>query len=176
MINGDMQLFHTGIIVDDLGTAMASWGVALGLHWAPPKTATTPMRCPDGVMEREVRFSYSVEGPHHIELLQQVDPSPYLSLTGGRHIHHLGYYTRDLAGQSRRLEELGFPCELSGVAPGAADEASSAGGVARATFHRNVLAPGMWIELVDESVASDIDPWMADAARHHGIAYTSPFG
>jgi hypothetical protein len=169
MIDRDMQLFHTGIIVDDLEGAMSSWGVALGLHWAPPKTATTPMRCPDGVKGREVRFSYSVEGPHHIELLEQVDPSPYLSLTGGRYIHHLGYYTRDLAGQSRRLEELGFPCELSGVASGS-------DGVARATFHRNPLAPGMWIELVDESVASDIDPWMADAARDHGIAYTSPFG
>ncbi len=119
-------------------------------------------------MGREVRFSYSVEGPHHIEILQQVDPSPYLSLTGGRHIHHLGYYTRDLAAQSHRLEELGFPCELSGVAED--------GGVARAAFHRNLLAPGMWIELVDESVASDIDPWMAEAARHHGIAYRSPFG
>lgn len=168
MIDRDMQLFHTGIIVDDLEQAMASWGVALGLHWAPPKSAATPMHCPDGVLGREVRFSYSVEGPHHIELLEQVDPSPYLSLTGGRYIHHLGYYTRDLAGQSRRLEDLGFPCELSGVTAG--------GGVARATFHRNVLAPGMWIELVDESVASDIDPWMADAARQHGIPYTSPFG
>jgi hypothetical protein len=171
MIDRDMQLFHTGIIVDDLERAMSTWGVALGLHWAPPKTATTPMRCPDGVLGREVRFSYSVEGPHHIELLQQVDPSPYLSLTGGRHIHHLGYYTRDLAGQSRRLEELGFPCELSGVA-----DSADGGGVARATFHRDVLAPGMWIELVDESVASDIDPWMAEAARQHGIAYRSPFG
>ena len=171
MIDRDMQLFHTGVIVDDLERAMSTWGVALGLHWAPPKTATTPMRCPDGVLGREVRFSYSVEGPHHIELLQQVDPSPYLSLTGGRHIHHLGYYTRDLPGQSRRLEELGFPCELSGVT----DSAAGDGGVARATFHRDVLAPGMWIELVDDSVASDIDPWMAKAARDQGIAYRSPF-
>jgi hypothetical protein len=168
MIDKDMHLFHTGFIVDDLEIAMAQWGTALGLHWAPPKTATTPMRCPDGILGREARFSYSVEGPHHVELLQQVEPAPYLSLTGGRHIHHLGYYTRDLAGQSERLEQLGFPCELSGVA----DD----GGVARATFHRNVLAPGMWIELVDDSVASDIDPWMAEAARHHGIDYHSPFG
>jgi hypothetical protein len=167
MIECDIQLFHTGIIVDDLERAMSQWGVALGLHWAPPKTATTPMRCPEGVMGREVRFTYSLEGPHHVELLEQVDPSPYLSLTGGRHIHHLGYFTRDLPGQSRRLEELGFPAELSGVTPD--------GGVGRATFHRNPMAPGMWIELVDDTVASDIDPWMAEAARRQGVDYRSPF-
>jgi hypothetical protein len=162
-----VKLFHTGVIVDDLEVAMRTWGVALGLHWAPPKTATTPMSCPQGVLPREVRFTYSVEGPHHIELLEQVDATPYLALTGGRHIHHLGYFTADLVGQSQRLEQLGFPCELSGVI---ADGLRN-----RATFHRNPLAPGMWIELVDRSVADDIDPWMAASARHHGVAYRSPF-
>jgi hypothetical protein len=166
-VDAALKLFHTGVIVDDLERAMESWGTALGLHWAPPKTATTPMSCPDGVLPREVRFVYSVEGPHHIELLEQVDATPYLSLTGGRHIHHLGYFTTDLVGQSRRLEEQGFPCELSGV--------GDDGRPNRATFHRHPLAPGMWIELVDESVAADIDPWMAEAARRHGVAYRSPF-
>jgi hypothetical protein len=165
--NVALTLFHTGVIVDDLERAMSLWGEALGLHWAPPKTATTPMRCPSGVFGREVRFVYSLEGPHHIELLEQLDPTPYLSLTGGRHIHHLGYYTTDLAGQSRRLEELGFPCELSGVTPD--------GQRGRATFHRNPLSPGIWIELVDGTVAADIDPWMAEAARRQGVAYRSPF-
>lgn len=162
-----MKLFHTGVIVDDLSSATESWGMALGLHWTEPKTASTPMRCPAGVLPREVRFVYSVEGPHHIELLEQVDASPYLSLTGDRHIHHLGYFTRDLVGDSRRLEQLGFPCELSGLGPDGAPH--------RATFHRHSLAPGMWIELVDESVAADIDPWMAEAAGRQGIAYRSPF-
>lgn len=162
-----MKLFHTGVIVDDLDSAMTQWGAALGLHWTPPKTASTPMQCPDGIRGREVRFVYSVEGPHHIELLEQVDATPYLSLTGGRHIHHLGYYTDDLLGESRRLEEQGFPCELSGI--------GEDGGRARATFHRHPLSPGMWIELVDHTVAADIDPWMAEAARAHNIPYTSPF-
>jgi hypothetical protein len=33
----------------------------------------------------------------------------------------------------------------------------------------------MWIELVDETVASDIDPWMAEAAQRQGVVYRSPF-
>lgn len=162
-----MKLFHTGVIVTDLDEAMAAYGAAFGLHFAPPKAAATPMRCPTGVLEREARFSYSVEGPHHVELLQQVQPAPYLELTDGPQIHHLGYYTRDLVGQSARLESMGFMRELSGVGPD--------GGPARAAYLRNPLQPGMWVELVDDSVAADIDPWMAQAAALAGIAYTSPF-
>jgi catechol 2,3-dioxygenase-like lactoylglutathione lyase family enzyme len=162
-----LKLFHTGVIVTDLEEAMASYGEAFGLHFAPPKVAATPMRCPAGVLEREARFTYSVEGPHHIELLQQVQPAPYLELTGGPQIHHLGYYTRDLVTETARLEALGFVAELTGVAPD--------GGLARASYLRNPFQPGMWVELVDDSVAADIDPWMAEAAAQAGVAYTSPF-
>lgn len=162
-----MKLFHTGVIVEDLQTAITAYETAFGLHFAPPKTAATPMRCPTGVLEREARFSYSVEGPHHIELLQQVQPAPYLELTGGPQIHHLGYYTLDLVADTARLESQGWVAELSGVAPD--------GGLARAAYLRNPVQPGMWVELVDDSVAADIDPWMAQAAAEAGVAYTSPF-
>ncbi|HEX3613222.1 MAG TPA: VOC family protein [Sporichthyaceae bacterium] len=168
MIGPDgLTMFHTGVIVDDLEVASQLWTAAFGFHWAPPKTAATPMRCPAGVVPREVRFTYSLEGPHHVELLEQVDPGPYLHLSTDRHIHHVGYYTDDLRGQSARLEQLGFPAELSGV--------GADGGVHRATYHRHPVQPGMWIELVDDSVADDIDAWMAQAALEQGVAYRSPF-
>lgn len=162
-----MRLYHTGIIVDDLNRAMASWGEALGLHWAPPRTSTVPLRCPDGVVGREVRFTYSLQGPHYIELLEQVDPSPYLNVTGGRHVHHLGYFTNDLARAAQDLEAKGFRMELSGVA----DD----GGVARATFHYSEQSPSMWIELVSHEIATEIGDWIRSAAEAKGIPYISPF-
>jgi hypothetical protein len=166
--NNELRLFHTGIVVDDLDAAMSVWGGALGLHWAPPKSASTPMECPSGVVGREVRFTYSLEGPHHIELLEQIDAGPYLAVTGGRYIHHLGYWTRDLAGQSQRLEELGFHRELSGL--------TADGRIDRAVYHRNPLAPGMWVEVVDENLVADIEGWMAAAAADQGVPFRSPFG
>lgn len=159
--------FHTGVVVADLEQAVELWSAAFGLHFAPPKTAATPMRCPTGVLEREARFTYSVEGPHHVELLQQVQPAPYLELTGGPQIHHVGYYTKDLEAQTRRLEALGLVCELSGV--------SATGGLARAAYLRHPVMAGLWVELVDDLVAADIDPWMAQAAREAGVPYVSPF-
>lgn len=169
MIAGpNIRMYHTGVIVDDLDEAMKLWGTALGLHWAPTLTSTVPLLCPTGIEPREIVYTYSLEGPHHIELLEQVNPAPYLNLTGGRHIHHLGYYTPDLPGESARLESLGLRRELSGV--------TDTGEVTRATFHINPVSPGMWIELVDQSVADVTDAWLGQACAEAGIEYESPFG
>jgi hypothetical protein len=162
-----VSLYHTGIIVDNLDEAMASWEGALDLKWAPPRSSTTPMLCSEGVLGREVRFTYSLQGPHFLELLEQVDPAPYLGLTGGRRVHHLGYYTDDLAAASADLEERGFRRELSGV--------DQAGGLARAAFHYSPESPGMWIELVSGEIADEIGGWIADAAAEQGIDFRSPF-
>jgi hypothetical protein len=162
-----LRLYHTGIIVDGLDDAMATMGGALGLDWAPPRSSTVPLECPDGVLGRHVRFTYSLQGPHHIELLEQLDPAPYLSLTGGRRVHHLGYFTDDLRGAAAMLEARGYRRELNGV-----DED---GGIARASFHYNPDSPGMWIELVSHEIAEEIGDWIADAAAAKGIPFTSPF-
>jgi hypothetical protein len=162
-----MKLYHTGLIVDDLDEAMRTFGETLGLHWAHPRTAKTPMRGPEGIVGREVRFTYGLEGPHHMELLEQIDAGPYLSLTGGRHVHHLGYYTKDLAGSARWLDDHGFVMEISGV--------EEDGRIGRATFHRHPVLPGFWFELVSGEIADEIGQWMADAANEQGIPYVSPF-
>ncbi|MBB6407114.1 VOC family protein [Arthrobacter sp. AZCC_0090] len=162
-----LKLYHTGIIVDSLQNAMDTMGPALDLMWAPPRTSTVPMLCPDGVVGREVRFTYSLQGPHYIELLEQIDATPYLNLTGGRRVHHLGYFTDDLVGAAADLERRGYRRELSGV-----DEN---GGIARATFHYNAEAPGMWIELVSHEIAAEIGDWIREAAEANGVPFQDPF-
>src|SRR5687768_8039946 len=146
---------------------MAQMGRGLGLLWAPPKESTTPLLCPDGVRDRHVRFTYSLQGPHFVELLEQLDPSPYLSLTGGRYIHHLGYFTDDLAAAAAELEAQGSRRELSGV--------PEDGRITRASFHYNPQAPGMWIELVSHEIAAEIGDWIAEAADAAGVPFVSPF-
>src|ERR1700677_3626327 len=163
-----LRLFHTGLIVDSLDEAMSAMGKALRLDWAPPRTSTAPMLCAEGLLDREVRFTYSLQGPHFIELLEQVNPGPYLNLTGGRRVHHLGYYTDDLRCASAMLEANGYRRELSGV--------TEDGGIGRASFHYRSEAPGMWIELVSDEIASEIGDWAASAAAKAGIPFASPFG
>ncbi|MEJ2870509.1 VOC family protein [Actinomycetospora sp. OC33-EN08] len=162
-----VRLYHTGLIVNDLDRAMSQMGRALGLRWAPPKESTTPLLGPDGLVGRHVRFTYSLQGPHFVELLEQIDARPYVNLTGGRFIHHLGYYTNDLAAASADLEHHGYRRELSG------DEQD--GAITRAAFHYNDETPGMWIELVSHEIAVEIGAWIAESAAAAGIPYVSPF-
>ena len=99
-----LTLFHTGVVVDDLDASMTALSTLNGLHWAPPQITETPMVGPAGPLPRKVRFTYSIEGPHHVELLQQLDSAPYESLTGGRRVHHLGYLANDLEADAARLD------------------------------------------------------------------------
>jgi len=96
-----------------------------------------------------------------------IDPAPYLHVTGGRRIHHLGYYTEDLPGAAHWLEDHGYRRELNGV--------DHDGNVARATFHYNPESPGMWIELVSHEVATEVGTELARAAAELGIDFRSPF-
>jgi glyoxalase/bleomycin resistance protein/dioxygenase superfamily protein len=162
-----MILYHTGLIVENLDDAMETMGDALGLDWFTPRKATSPFQSPGGILDREVRFTYSLQGPHFIEILEQIDPAPYLHVTGGRRIHHLGYYTEDLPGAARWLEDHGYRMELNGV--------DHDGNVARATFHYNPESPGMWIELVSHEVATEVGTELAKAAEELGIDFRSPF-
>lgn len=162
-----MRLYHTGLIVNDLDKAMDQMGHSLGLRWAPPKESRTPLLGPDGVANRHVRFTYSLHGPHFVELLEQLDATPYLNLTGGRYIHHLGYFTDDLTAAAAGLEAAGYRRELSGVPEN--------GLLTRASFHHNPESPGMWIELVSHEIATEIGNWIAEAAAAAGIPFVSPF-
>lgn len=123
-----------------------------GLRWTEPSLATTPMVGPRGHVPRQVRFVYSLDGPHYVELLEQLDSTAYDMLTGGRRIHHLGFVARDLEGDARRLDEAGFRLEMHGI-----DED---GLFARATYHYSPLFPGVWVELVDPRTWAEIRDWI----------------
>ena len=138
-------VFHTGIVVSDLEAGMATYGEALGYHWSPPKQSIAPVRTRQGLMERETWVTFSLEGPHHIELLEHVDPTPFASVPGCPHLHHIGAWVSDLAAEISRLESLGFTCELrSGTTGGTAGYLHNPGG-------------GLLVELVSDSSRPEIE-------------------
>ncbi len=67
----DTGLFHVGIRVPELEAAMAELGDGLGLTWAEvverEQTIWTPA---GGAGTVTLRFTYSCDGPQHVELLQ----------------------------------------------------------------------------------------------------------
>ena len=98
MIDFD-RLFHTGVRVPDLDKAMAELGGTLGLTWATPVEWQQPVWTPEaGAHTFPLRFTYSCEGPMHVELLDGAPGSPWdAGATPGA--HHLGVWVDDVPAE-----------------------------------------------------------------------------
>lgn len=101
------DLWHTGIVVDDLAGAMTELGDELGVTWHVGG-AEVRMITDDGVRTVTTAYALSKEGPHHVELGQSIEGTLW-SVTAPGHAHHLGYWVDDVAAASGALAELGSP-------------------------------------------------------------------
>lgn len=101
------DLYHTGIVVDDLASAVDEFGALLGVTWleggaevrmltdAGPRTVTTA-------------YALSSEGPHHVELVQSIEGTLWTVGDSAR-AHHLGYWADDVVATSAALATRGYP-------------------------------------------------------------------
>lgn len=106
------DLYHTGIVVPDLEAAMARLTALAGYRWITPLTYTLPFRtATGGTQEFTSTIVYSLQSPH-VELLQEVPGSPWVAAPGNS-VHHLGYFTDNLADSARTLEDNGFKFEAT---------------------------------------------------------------
>ena len=65
---GYVPFFHVGMLVKDIGQAVADFGEILGLRFEPVRSA--PL-----VTGEMMRFCYSLPGPPYMELVQMADTS-----------------------------------------------------------------------------------------------------
>jgi hypothetical protein len=133
------NLFHTGLVVDDVESAKAEYSDVAGVEWGPEGEVEMPVWLLAGPQTISFRFAYTTEGPHRIELVRHIPDTIWTSDGGGR-VHHLGYWCDDIAGASKELALRGAPlCARVGV--------DNPDDPAPFLLHR--LANGSFIELVD---------------------------
>jgi Glyoxalase/Bleomycin resistance protein/Dioxygenase superfamily len=101
------DLWHTGIVVDDLAGAMAEFGDELAVSWHVGG-AEVRMITDDGVRTVTTAYALSKEGPHHVELGQSIEGTLW-SVTAPGHAHHLGYWVDNVVAASAALIERGSP-------------------------------------------------------------------
>ena len=101
------DLFHTGIVVDDLVAAKEQLGELLGVTWFEGG-GDVRVITDDGARTVRASYALSQEGPHHIEVAQSVDGTVWTATAPG-HAHHLGYWVDDVATTSAELTRLGSP-------------------------------------------------------------------
>ncbi|HEY9556449.1 MAG TPA: VOC family protein [Acidimicrobiales bacterium] len=101
------DLWHTGIVVDDLAGAMTELGAQLGVSWYEGG-AEVRMTTEAGTTTVTTSYALSKEGPHHVELGQSIEGTLWTTPTPG-HAHHVGYWVDDVVAASRALDQGGSP-------------------------------------------------------------------
>jgi len=150
------RLFHIGVRVPDLGRAMDEIGASMGVTWAEPReNPAQALWTPDGgAQEIHLKYTYSAEGPQHIELLE----GPAGTFWDGRQqsgTHHIGVWADDVQAETDRLITLGWTLVGAQHDPGASD------GVGVFTY---VQPPsGLIVELVDAAVLPHFETWWSAA-------------
>lgn len=134
--------FHVGIVVPDLASAMERMTEEVGVRWGPVlDVATSELRDGQGADHvLRVRICYSVDEPH-LELIEAV-PGSVWECNEHSNLHHLGFWSTDLAGESDRLSGSGCPLQLCGRA--------GADAPVQFAYHGSRL--GVRVEVVDASL------------------------
>jgi catechol 2,3-dioxygenase-like lactoylglutathione lyase family enzyme len=127
--------FHVGIVVDDLDATLARLSDLFGYDWCAVIAVATPVALPTGDAVLDLRFAYSANEPR-LEVIQSI-PGTLWTPVAASGIHHLGYWSDDVARDSAALEERGLLREAAGARPD---------GTVPWAYHR--AASGPRIELV----------------------------
>jgi len=143
--------YHQGVRVPDLETAMAELGDVLSLTWCEPQARDQSVWLPEvGSTTIPLRFTYSADGPQHVELLQGAIGSIW---DGSQQpgLHHVGLWSDDIASETNELVAAGWTLRLAQRDP--------EDGYGVFTY---VQPPsGLLVELVSTAVQPMFERWFA---------------
>ena len=111
-------LFHVGVRVPDLEAAMAELAADLGLTWAQVVERDQALWTKErGQHTVRLRFTYSCEGPQHVELLQGETGSMWDGADAPG-VHHQGVWVDDVAAEVERRVDSGVDARGGGTIAG----------------------------------------------------------
>jgi hypothetical protein len=144
------DLFHVGIVVDDVEETLAALSALFGYEWGAQMGGPSSVRLASGEEILDLRCTYSITAPR-LEIVQSVPGTLWEPVTGSG-IHHVGYWSDDVAADAAALVSQGFAAEATGVLPD---------GAPFWAYHRGPSGPR--IELVSRAVAPMLDGSQAGA-------------
>lgn len=140
------DLFHTGIVVDDLAVAKEELGATLGVTWRDGG-AEVRLTGATGVRTVQTAYALSTSGPHYVELVQSIRGTVW-SVTAPGHAHHLGYWVDDVPSAAAELVRIGSE-QVASVA-------MKDGRPPMCTYHRS--RSGLYLEIVDRRMRAVLLP------------------
>ena len=145
------DLYHTGIVVDDIEAAMQWFTKVAGYSWTDVVSVDQDAVTPDGQMTVPMTMVYSGAEPR-LELLQTVPGTVWTPSDSGA--HHLGYWSDDVESDLATLEFNGMTCEVKSYNP-------DGSGTLLWAYAKSPTGPR--IELVSRNMAPFIALWWESA-------------
>jgi predicted enzyme related to lactoylglutathione lyase len=108
------NLYHTGIVVDDVPAAMEWFEKAVGYRWCEPFTAEQLVRLEDGERTLTIQGTYSMDEPR-LELVGAIEGTLWRPASAG--VHHLGYWSDDVDEDIAAVSALGGRVEARSLLP-----------------------------------------------------------
>jgi len=148
------KLYHHGVRVPDLDRAMDELGSALGLEWCSVQTSVQSIWMPEkGTHEVPLRFTYSRQGPVHLELLEGAPGSLWDGRTRPG-LHHVGLWCDDIRSATEAAVADGWEVVMS--------QAEPASGYGAFVYVRP--PSGLIVELVWSGIEPMFERWFAGGA------------
>lgn len=151
------QAYHLCFVVSDLDATASELGTVLGVEWAPIQDRTLTTESVEGSQEVTMRVTFSrpESGPCLIELIEGPKGSVWYPGDGVKWaFHHMGYWSEDLASDSARVRDAGYPVEATMSGPEDLNLFA---------YHR--LEHGPRVELVDIARKPLWEAWVGGADR-----------
>ncbi|MEU4313232.1 VOC family protein [Nocardia sp. NPDC024068] len=103
--------FHVGIVTTDVEATTAALSATLGYEWGRLIDSTVEVSGPRGPGEFALRCVFSIGEPR-LEVVRAI-PGTLWEPAPGVGIHHIGYFSDDLAGDMDGLVEHGWQVEAT---------------------------------------------------------------
>jgi hypothetical protein len=139
--------YHVGIVVPDIAAAQAQLTEFIGVTWGPVlRLDATDYRDGSGRdLVLPTAMCYSVEQPC-LELIEELPGSVWVR-NEHSNLHHIGFWSQNLIGDSTALAGSGCPMQLCGRAGDQAPVSFA--------YHHNEL--GVRIEIVDSAMSDAME-------------------
>jgi hypothetical protein len=144
--------FHVGIVVEDFEATRAVLSSVFGYRWCEEIGGPTPVRLPAGEAVLDLRCAYSTTTPR-LEIVRRV-PGTLWEPAPGSGLHHVGYWSDDVAADAADLERRGYVAEAIREGPD---------GVPNFAFYRSET--GFRVELVSRTIQPSLERIWADRTQ-----------
>jgi catechol 2,3-dioxygenase-like lactoylglutathione lyase family enzyme len=147
------NLYHSGIVVDDLDATLDWFTKVAGYRWTDVVEVDQVAQTPHGEVTIPMRMAYSGDAPR-LEILQTAPGTIWVPADSG--VHHLGYWSDDVESDLATLEANGMQCEVKSYNP-------DGSGTLLWAYCKGVAGPR--IELVSRAMEPFIEYWWSTVDR-----------